>query len=215
MLATQSADKRVVVHQIRKYTKGEKVSVKQSFQTKASFAMSTLVQSFFRRLAFSPDGNLLVAPTGTFKPSPLDKSTFAHVDNLEPSFCTHIFTRDQFATPAMSPAVSLVGLEEPSVAVKFSPVLYRPIAGDAAELFPGKYRMVFAVATIFSVFVYDTQHVHPIAKLGGLHFASINDIAWSADGNTLVFCSSDGYVSFVSFDGSLVRTHNHAQIAHA
>jgi hypothetical protein len=108
----------------------------------------------------------------------------------------------------MSPVVSLTGLEEPSVVIRFSPVLYKPITDNKLQgkhvLFTGKYRMVFAVLTTSSVFIYDTQHQYPIARLGGFHLASINDGAWTADGNQFIFCSSDGYLTFVKFtDGVL------------
>ena len=52
--------------------------------------------------------------------------------------------------------------------------------------------------------MYDTQHQYPLARLGGLHFAAINDAVWSADGKMLVACSSDGYLTFARFaDGAL------------
>ena len=54
--------------------------------------------------------------------------------------------------------------------------------------------------TALDVFLYDTQHVHPIVKLTGLHYATINDASWSHDGRTLAVCSTDGYVTFVRFD---------------
>lgn len=59
--------------------------------------------------------------------------------------------------------------------------------------------MVFAVVTVTSVYLYDTQHCFPLAKFRGLHYAPINDVAWSGDGRVLVLCSSDGYLSFVRF----------------
>lgn len=67
------------------------------------------------------------------------------------------------------------------------------------SVIPGDYRFVFAVSTISSVFVYDTQHIHPIAKFSGLHYAAINDLSWSEDGTVLTACSSDGYLSFFRF----------------
>ena len=67
-------------------------------------------------------------------------------------------------------------------------------------------RYVFAVVTISSVLVYDTQHPHPIARIGGMHWASINDAAWTPDGMMLIVCSSDGYITFVRFaEGALGR----------
>jgi len=66
-------------------------------------------------------------------------------------------------------------------------------------MIPGDYRFIFAISTISSVFVYDTQHIHPIAKFSGLHYAAINDLSWSEDGTILTACSSDGYLSFFRF----------------
>jgi chromatin assembly factor 1 subunit B len=66
--------------------------------------------------------------------------------------------------------------------------------------------MIFAVVTVKTVFLYDTQHAYPIAQMRGLHLAPINDATWSSDGRMLVVCSSDGYVSFVRFaEGELGR----------
>ncbi len=65
---------------------------------------------------------------------------------------------------------------------------------------------MFAVVTISAVLVYDTQHSAPIARVGGVHLACINDAAWSADGMMLIVCSSDGYLTFIRFaEGSLGR----------
>lgn len=151
------------------------------------------VPSFFRRPAFSPDARLLVTPTGVYK----------NIKNNQMSFCTHLYSRNMLNTPVLS----FVGLEDPSVAVRFSPVLYKPVAipdknSPPEFLIPGSYRMIFAVISISSVFVYDTQHPHPIARLGGLHLACINDATWTADGTMLIVCSSDGYLSFIKFDAA-------------
>lgn len=54
--------------------------------------------------------------------------------------------------------------------------------------------MVFAVATVETVIIYDTTGQQPLAVLGGLHFeaAPITDIAWSCDGRYLAISSYDG-----------------------
>ncbi len=168
------------------------------------------VPSFFRRLAFSPDGNLIIAPTGIFRNMSLPESPQpspdleASLKAIKGNFCTHVFSRWNIA----SPILSLAGLDEPSVAVRFSPVLYElvssPAESEPRSLIPGDYRAVFAVITLRSLFVYDTQHPYPLAKIGGFHLACINDATWSADGRLLTVCSSDGYLSFVRFaKGSL------------
>ena len=188
----------------------------ESSKTKASASKSknlyadSTVPSFFRRPCFSPDGNLLITPTGIHRSMPHpkdDKSNDGLNENaaiknpaLSNSFCTHIYSRDHL----VSPIISLVGLEDPSVSVRCSPILYKLIKLDGEDknpssLIKGDYRMLFAVVTISAVYIYDTQHSHPLARLGGLHLACINDVAWSCDGNMLVVCSSDGYLSFITF----------------
>merc|ERR1712196_235393 len=55
-----------------------------------------------------------------------------------------------------------------------------------------------------SVILYDTQHAHPIALIGNLHYANLTDVAWSHDGNTILMSSTDGYCSVAIFeDGEL------------
>lgn len=61
------------------------------------------------------------------------------------------------------------------------------------------YRTVFAVLTQDSILVYDTHHTRPLAIVRGLHYSNLVDCQWSKDGHHLVVCSSDGYISIVSF----------------
>lgn len=69
------------------------------------------------------------------------------------------------------------------------------------------------MVTIKSIFLYDTQHPHPLVKLSGLHYAPINDAAWSSDGNLLTVCSSDGYLTFIRFQpGALGEQLGEAQV---
>lgn len=62
------------------------------------------------------------------------------------------------------------------------------------------YRSVFAVLTLDSVLVYDTHHLRPLCIARGLHYAGLTDCTWSADGRNLIVCSTDGYVSILTFD---------------
>ena len=48
----------------------------------------------------------------------------------------------------------------------------------AAGFFKLPYRLIFAVATLNSLYVYDTESIPPIGVLAGLHYAAITDIAW-------------------------------------
>lgn len=75
------------------------------------------------------------------------------------------------------------------------------------------YRMIFAVATHDSVWIYDTQQVGPLCCFSNLHYASFTDLTWSSDGQTLMMCSTDGYCSVVVFDYGELGTpyHYHSQ----
>lgn len=70
--------------------------------------------SFFRRLCFTPDGSLLLTPSGIFKYTGSESEEFTNT--------VYIYTR---AGLNRSPVAYLPGLKKPSLAVKCSPVLYK------------------------------------------------------------------------------------------
>lgn len=49
------------------------------------------------------------------------------------------------------------------------------------------------MATLDSVVLYSTDSLLPLAVLGHLHYDSITDLAWSADGSLLAISSRDCY----------------------
>ena len=78
------------------------------------------------------------------------------------------------------------------------------------------YRMIYAVATQDSVYLYDTQQQTPICIVSNLHCATFTDLTWlveppalhpldilicyrTSDGLTLLISSSDGFCSTLSF----------------
>ncbi|KAA1065656.1 hypothetical protein PGT21_006473 [Puccinia graminis f. sp. tritici] len=155
-------------------------------------------------------------------------------------------------TQACQPLARLPGHKSSSVAIRFSPVIYRlkalksaggskkssqqnppplqvelahgspmqeidlnklsshhqhhhqqqaPKSGDdPVAVFDLPYRMIYAVATHDTVYIYDTQQSSPICLFNNLHFSSFTDLSWTNDGETLVLSSSDGYCSLVIFD---------------
>ncbi|KAG2456517.1 CAF1B factor, partial [Polypterus senegalus] len=78
---------------------------------------------------------------------------------------------------------------------------------DSAQknsLFNLPYRMVFAVASEDSLFLYDTQQSFPFGYISNIHYHTLSDVTWSSDGSFLAVASTDGYCSFVTFeDGEL------------
>ena len=80
------------------------------------------VPTFFRRLAWSPDGTLLFTPAGLFKTAaPAAAAGGALTFEQRPT--TYAFARDHFVTPLCHYPGSHQG--KPSIAVRCSPVLYR------------------------------------------------------------------------------------------
>ncbi|EGG05174.1 uncharacterized protein MELLADRAFT_36992, partial [Melampsora larici-populina 98AG31] len=162
--------------------------------------------AFFRRLSWSLDGSMLVTPAGRwdYQPNSGDK----HKANGEPSHTVYIYGRGSIASSAnngfgdYTPVARLPGHKTSSLAIRFSPVNVE----QRETVFDLPYRMVYAVATHDTVFVYDTQQSSPICMFGNLHFSSFTDLAWSSDGETLILSSSDGYCSLVAFDQNELGT---------
>lgn len=191
------------------------------------FSNDTKFKTFFRRLAWSPDGSVLACPSGL------------HFPQTKRMFAVHLFARNNWSLPA----AQCGGLMKPACAVRFSPVLYtlrrqaaleEDVATPEAQSqsqsctasqssqksgegsvreaavirqrkkfgpFEGfTYRMVLAVACVDAVLFYDTEAFsRPFATVEGLHCAEHTDIAWSADGLTVMLSSVDGYASVITF----------------
>ncbi|XP_053675533.1 chromatin assembly factor 1 subunit B [Anopheles nili] len=150
------------------------------------------LQTFFRRLSFSPDGNLIVTPSGV-----------AEIEGVpKPLNTTYIFTRNSFKQPA----ITLPSPDQYTVAVRFCPVYFqhRPHSDKYPPIVPLPYRMVFAVATKSSVYLYDTQQATPFAVISNIHYTRLTDMSWSSDGKILIVSSTDGFCSLIFFsDGEL------------
>ena len=137
--------------------------------------------SFFRRLAWAPDGSCLVAPAGMYRQA-------GRKAGLNTAY---VFKRSALTTPAAH-----LPQTKPAIAARFCRQAFQK--GESAEtgLFALPYRLLLAVASMDSVAVYDTSKESPLAVLGGVHLAPISDVAWSADGRCLAVSSQDGYCSF-------------------
>lgn len=160
----------------------------------AKMFLDESASSFFRRLAFTPDGSLLIVPAGCIEVE--DKLL-----NV-----TYIFSRNNLTKPALY----LPAQDKPTVIVRCCPVYFelRPSPQDQSHppLFGLPYRMVYAVASVDSVMIYDTQSPVPFAYITNAHYAGITDMAWTNDGLALVISSSDGYCSIVTFSPGEIGT---------
>jgi hypothetical protein len=73
-------------------------------------------------------------------------------------------------------------------------------APSEKSVFALPYRLVWAVATTDTIAIYDSQQQHPLCVIANLHYSSITDLAWSADGLVLIVSSTDGFCSSVAFE---------------
>lgn len=157
------------------------------------------LQSFFRRLTFSPDGSLLITTCGIYKTG--DDNHNGSIENT-----VYVYTR---AGLNKGPVVHLPGLRKPALVVRFSPVKYKLIRNGNGEreeinVFKLNYRMLFAIATQDSILIYDTQRLSCVAVITSIHYAVITDITWSSDGKSIFVSSNDGFISCAVLSDGLV-----------
>ncbi|KAK2839890.1 hypothetical protein Q5P01_013630 [Channa striata] len=149
------------------------------------------MRSFFRRLSFTPDGSFLLVPAGCVEIG-------ENVINT-----TYIFSRKGLKRPI----AHLPCPTKATLAVRCCPVYFelRTKKGEDGSvetlpnLFELPYRMVFAVASEDSVFLYDTQQTLPFGLVSNIHYHTLSDLTWSSDGSFLAVSSTDGYCSFLAF----------------
>ncbi|TFK73115.1 hypothetical protein BDN72DRAFT_814927 [Pluteus cervinus] len=134
------------------------------------------------RLALS--SNSVLTPLGNTMPSP----ALSPMD-LRPA--TPSYTSSKPSTPGLGTSGSS------------SHALAAP---TTSSVFALPYRMLFAVVTMDTVTIYDTQQAGPICLLTKLHYDEFTDMSWSPDGQCLILTSRDGYCTIVIFD-EILPTH--------
>uniref|UniRef100_A0A3P8ZJ99 Chromatin assembly factor 1 subunit B n=1 Tax=Esox lucius TaxID=8010 RepID=A0A3P8ZJ99_ESOLU len=159
------------------------------------------MRSFFRRLSFTPDGSFLLAPAGCVEAGETVTNT------------TYVFSRKNLKRPI----AHLPCPAKATLAVRCCPVYFelRTKKGEESAFLPAftdgcaaqhlantfglPYRLVFAVASEDSIFLYDTQQALPFGYVSNIHYHTLSDLTWSRDGSFLAVSSTDGYCSFLSF----------------
>ncbi|CAB3238836.1 unnamed protein product [Arctia plantaginis] len=153
--------------------------------TKVRLYHDDTLQTYFRRLEFSPDGLLIAVPAGKIEPEQ------GKVD-IEPTNAVYIYTRYCLKAPAC-----VLPCGSPALACRWAARGLAARGGGPAGPFPARH--VLAVGTKHSVLVYDTQQKTPIAIVSNIHYTRLTDLTWSPDGCTLVASSTDGYCSVITF----------------
>lgn len=158
------------------------------------------LESFFRRLAFSPDGSFLFTPSGIFKNSSQSDESKEEVTNT-----VYIYSRSGLNKP---PVAHLPGLSRPALAISFSPIFYEldQTTSTGNPIFQLPYKMIYAVATQDSVIVYDTQHKAPLGTVSNIHYRTLTDLTWNADGESIIISAADGFCSVIKFKSKALGT---------
>lgn len=148
------------------------------------FLDETAVSSFFRRPDWSPDGSFFLLPAAQYQIRKEDK----------PFSAVLLYRRNDFNSPCMVYSTN----NKPAVCARFCSKLYK-LDPTKPKIFDLSYKMLFAIATVDSVLVYQIHSLQPLFIVGNIHFASLTDLAWCA-GKCLGISSSDGFCSFVFFE---------------
>ncbi|KAK6589957.1 hypothetical protein RS030_192823 [Cryptosporidium xiaoi] len=205
------------------------------------FLAESATTTFFRRLDWSPNGEILVVPTGQYLISKSgenrkDVGTDGSSKDIGSSNqilmpVSYVFLRNEYSYPA----AVLPSPDGTTSSIRFNQVAFLPLSkndekdenglSSNQQNFFSNYRIVppdnqdswifsnktktneimpryiFSVITLAgTIYIYDTQHIHPIVAIRGLHFQGMNDASWSSDGHTLAVASSDGYITIVFFE---------------
>lgn len=100
------------------------------------------------------------------------------------------------------PSFILPTLDKPAVCARFCPIIFakdNSMSSQGPELIDLPYKMIFAIGTLDSIFIYDTQSVFPRSVITNIHLQPLTDLAWKGS-SILAASSSDGYITFVSFE---------------
>lgn len=168
-------------------TKTEECEV-SSTKTQRMFHDETVVR---RRLTFTPDGSLLIVPSGT-----LNRKQASQVEQINTAY---VFSRTCFSKPA----VVLPGFKQPVAVIRCCPAkfLLRTFTNNSSNsALSIPYRIIFAIASTDTVILYDSQTFEPFSVISNVHYAAITDLAWSSDAHQLVISSRDGFCTIVTFD---------------
>ncbi|KAM7259852.1 hypothetical protein ACFE04_015593 [Oxalis oulophora] len=166
--------------------------------TKSYLFHDETLPSFFRRLAWSPDGSFLLVPAESIINNEINQQVF--MGKVKFQDLASESPKSNCCYKVSPASETLPGASKPVVAVRFCPVAFQLKGSNSGGFFKLPHRLIFAVATLNSLYIYDTESVSPIAILAGLHYAAITDISWSLDAHFLALSSRDGYCTLLEFE---------------
>lgn len=193
--------------------------------TKVHMFMDDTIASFYRRPEWAPDGSFLLLPCGQYYDGPPGTS---------PALPTvHVVARSNLAVPCAhlpSPDKAVIAVrfspliyEHPAAPTASSAATpsasadadTRPPSGAGAKaeaesssgwMTSLPYRILWAVATLDSIVIYDSSQRQPLLVASNVHYAALTDLSWLPDGRGLVASSMDGYCTILRIKPSALGT---------
>ena len=152
---------------------------------------------FARTIDFSPCGSLLFVPSEFLNVFNVLRNAFlaAHLElpghNV---YGTYIFRRGDL--DKCRPHV-LIPSTKATILARASPVVYT-LRKDVEENFLGlPYRVIFAIMTVDTVVLHDSQSRAPFMYVDNLHYDNLTSLCWTPDGKSMVVSSMEGYNTFI------------------
>lgn len=151
---------------IKKQTNNQKTvipDVNEKEKTYKLYLDEEVVDTFFRRPDFSPDGSFFITPAGRIDTA--DKQTIK---------ASLIYKRENMS----SPSLAIPSSKRPSIIIRFCPTLFKRKQSTQQALFDLPYYMVYAIATRDQVIIYNTLSLKPLYMVGKIHFGAHSDLTW-------------------------------------
>ncbi|XP_067946349.1 chromatin assembly factor 1 subunit B-like [Watersipora subatra] len=173
------------------------------------FLDTGMVETFFRRPGFSPDGKLVAYPCGCYEVEMEDTPADTGEDSMVQINVVYLFQLKNLETPVLC----LPTGKSPAIAVRFCPRFFtlRPKTTSQPKVFNLPYRMVYAVVTLDNVLLYDTQQEAPFASISSIHYEPLTDASWASDGSHLIVSSIDGFCTIITLDTKKLGTEYQAE----
>lgn len=188
-LVTQSSDKSIIFYSVSQNLDLRKTAAIRETDvgdSRVAAFQDEKLPTFFRRLSWSPDGALVLVPSGLVKENKDGATDYGNA-----VFCIN--------RRKLSQIMAILPQPKSSICTRFCPVAFKGL-GASQNKFALENKFVYAVALEQATVIYDTDHEFPIGMVANLHYAGLTDLAWSHDGRILLMTSIDGFCSLVRFE---------------
>ncbi|EAS00369.1 chromatin assembly factor 1 subunit FAS2 (macronuclear) [Tetrahymena thermophila SB210] len=153
--------------------------------TYGMFLSERQLNTFVKRPDWSPDGSFFLLPAAIYQEKRDSKI----------EMCVYLYRRNVLNKPSLIINTN----NKPAICTRFCQKLFKKKEENQFSMVDIPYVIIFAISTIDNVMIYSTASLSPLAVVGNIHFALINDLTFFSN-QSLIICSSDGMCSFVFFE---------------